>query len=135
MLYAGVWSKMAGFFRGYEDDYEDDYAAQDGKPNVVSLQDAKSARHVGVAIFHPRRFEDVTEMADNLRARTLVMVNLLGTDRVLSQRVVDFLSGAIYMLDGKMQRVSEGIYLFAPSNVHISAKEAESALGTAYETY
>jgi cell division inhibitor SepF len=137
MIYAGLWSKMANFLtvRDADDEFEDDFQSEDGKPNVVSLQDAKSSRRVSVSIFHPRRFEDVSEMADNLRARMLVMANLVGTDRVLSQRLVDFLSGVIYTLDGKMQRVAEGIYLFVPSNVQINAKDAESAVGGAYESY
>ncbi|MBC5824263.1 MAG: cell division protein SepF [Candidatus Eremiobacteraeota bacterium] len=136
MIHAGVLSKMADFFTGGSDDEADDaFEREDRKASIVSFQDAKSTRRVGVAIFHPRRFEDVSEMVDNLRARTLVMINMIGADRVLSQRIVDFLSGAVYSLDGKMQRVAEGIYLFAPSNVSITGKEAESAVGAAYETY
>jgi len=137
MLYAGVLSKMANFFalRDADDEFDDELTDHNGKPNVVSFQDVKSSRRIGVAIFQPRRFEEVTELADNLRARLLVMVNLIGSDRVLSQRVVDFLSGVVYSLDGKMQRVTEGIYLFAPNNVQIAAKEAETAVGSAYQAY
>ena len=45
----------------------------------------------------------------------------------MSQRIVDFLSGVIYTLDGKMHRIAEGIYLFVPSNVQINAKDGEVA--------
>ncbi|MDQ2818006.1 MAG: cell division protein SepF [Candidatus Eremiobacteraeota bacterium] len=136
MIYAGVLSNLSNFFTGGPvDDSDDELDHREPKPNIVSFQDAKSTRRLGVALFHPRKFEDVSEMADSLRGRTLVMVNLIGSDRVLSQRIVDFLSGAVYSLDGKMQRVAEGIYLFAPSNVSINAKDAESAIGAAYESY
>jgi len=124
----GFWSRVGGFLsssQAEEEEYDDEYYDDDGKRNVVSLGDAKSSRRVGVSVYHPRRYDDVTEMSDALRSRHLVMVNLMGADRVLSQRVVDFLSGVVYTLDGKMHRIAEGIYLFVPSNVQINAKEVD----------
>ncbi|HXW76108.1 MAG TPA: cell division protein SepF, partial [Candidatus Eremiobacteraceae bacterium] len=106
-----------------DDAYDDDFLEDEVKHNVVPLGDAKASRRVGVSVFHPRRYDEVTEMGDSLRSRHLVMVNLIGADRAMSQRVVDFLSGVVYTLDGKMQRIAEGIYLFVPANVQINAKE------------
>jgi cell division inhibitor SepF len=120
----GFWAKVGNFLSGSDDEeYEDEYSGLEAKPNVVPFGDAKASRRVGVSVFHPRRYDEVTEMADALRARHLVMVNLIGADRAMSQRVVDFLSGVVYTLDGKMQRISEGIYLFVPANVQINAKD------------
>jgi len=120
----GFWAKVGSFLSGSDDEeYEDDYTGLDSKQNVVPFGDAKASRRVGVSVFHPRRYDEVTEMADALRARHLVMVNLIGADRAMSQRVVDFLSGVVYTLDGKMQRIAEGIYLFVPANVQINAKD------------
>ena len=123
----GFWSKLWSSGATEDDDYDDEYFEDEGKSHVVSLGDAKSARRVGVSVYHPRRYDDVTEMGDALRARHLVMVNLMGADRAMSQRVVDFLSGVVYTLDGKMHRISDGIYLFVPSNVQINAKDADPA--------
>ena len=120
----GFWAKVGNFLSGSDDEeYEDEYSGLEAKPNVVPFGDAKASRRVGVSVFHPRRYDEVTEMGDALRARHLVMVNLIGADRAMSQRVVDFLSGVVYTLDGKMQRISEGIYLFVPANVQINAKD------------
>ena len=116
-----VWSGSAEDVE-YDDEFEDD-----AKHNVVSFGDAKTSRRVGVSVYHPRRYDEVTEMGDALRSRQLVTVNLVGTDRVMSQRIVDFLSGVIYTLDGKMHRIAEGIYLFVPSNVQINAKDGDLA--------
>ena len=124
----GFWSRFGNLLSAGatdEDGFDDEY--DDERHNVVSFGDAKSSRRVGVSVFHPRRYDDVTEMGDALRARHLVTVNLVGTDRVMSQRIVDFLSGVIYTLDGKMHRISEGIYLFVPSNVQINAKDGDVA--------
>lgn len=132
----GMWTKVANFFAlRDEDEFEEGLFDLDGKPKVVPLREAKDARRVGVSLFHPRQYDDVMEIADNLRARMLVVVNLVGADRALSQRVVDFLSGAVYTLDGKMQRIAEGIYLFAPSNVQINATDPAYDSHAAYEAW
>jgi len=136
----GVWSSVVNFM-GFRDadEYEEELFDTEGKPKVVPI-DAKGSRKVGVSVFHPRQYDEVTDIADNLRARLLVVVNLVGADRVLSQRVIDFLSGVVYTLDGKMQRLSEGIFLFVPSNVQINAREPEFAAtgtssGSSYDTW
>lgn len=132
----GVWSSVVNFM-GFRDadEYEEDLFDTEGRPKVVPI-DARGSRKVGVSVFHPRQYDEVTDIADNLRARLLVVVNLVGADRVLSQRVIDFLSGVVYTLDGKMQRLSEGIFLFVPSNVQINAREPElAATGTSSSSY
>ena len=125
----GFWSRFGSLLSpgGADEENYDDEFDDDGKHNVVSFGDAKSSRRIGVSVYHPRRYDEVTEMGDALRARHLVTVNLVGTDRVMSQRIVDFLSGVIYTLDGKMHRIAEGIYLFVPSNVQINAKDGDLA--------
>jgi FtsZ-interacting cell division protein YlmF len=123
----GFWSRFGNLLSSGatdEEDFDDEFE-DDVKHNVVSLGDAKSSRRVGVSVYHPRRYDEVTEMGDALRSRHLVTVNLTGADRVMSQRIVDFLSGVIYTLDGKMHRIAEGIYLFVPSNVQINAKDGD----------
>lgn len=129
----GFWSKFGNLLSASPDDeeYDDEFFEGDAKHNVVSFPDAKSSRRVGVSVFHPRHYDEVTEMGDALRSRHLVTVNLIGADRVMSQRVVDFLSGVVYTLDGKMHRIAEGIYLFVPSNVQINTKDADENLSVA----
>ena len=124
----GFWSRFGSLLSpGNDEDEYDDEFEDESKHNVVSLGDAKSSRRVGVSVYHPRRYDEVMEMGDALRARHLVTVNLIGADRAMSQRIVDFLSGVIYTLDGKMHRVAEGIYLFVPSNVQINAKDGDTS--------
>lgn len=133
----GMWSKVTNFFRIDDDDDFDEPVTDDApRKNVVLFPENKAGRCRGVSIFHPRRFDEVTELADNLRAARHVVVNLVGADRTLSQRIVDFLSGVVYTVDGKMQRLGEGIYLFVPANVPISARESDVAAAAAgYEGY
>ncbi len=134
----GMWSRVKDFFAGTDadDDYDDAVGPSDElHRNVVLFPESKSGRCRGVSIFHPRRFDEVTEIADNLRGGRHVVVNLVGADRTLSQRIVDFLSGVVYTVDGKMQRLGESIYLFVPANVPVTAHDNELAAAAGYEGY
>lgn len=133
-----MWAKVTNFFAGTDadDEFDDDVGLQDdSRKNVVLFPEGKTGRCRGVSIFHPRRFDEVTEIADNLRSARHIVVNLVGADRALTQRVVDFLSGVVYTVDGKMQRLGEGIYLFVPANVPVTAHDTEVAAVAGYEGY
>jgi len=132
-----MWAKVKDFLTGNEADEEFDEIGISDQPrkNVLLFPEGKSARCRGVSIFHPRRFDEVTEIADNLRAARHIVVNLVGADRAMCQRIVDFLSGVVYTVDGKMQRLGEGIYLFVPANVPVTAHDTEMAVAAGYEGY
>ncbi len=66
-----------------------------------------------------RAFEDVQRIADHLKGRQAVIANLAGCAPDVAHKVVDFLSGATYALDGRAQKVAQGVYLFAPNNVNV----------------
>ncbi len=87
------------------------------KPNLVSLQGAKNVK---VVVCEPLAFEEAQELADSLKGRRQVVVNLNGTDPEISRRIIDFMSGTAYALDGLYQKLGENVFLFAPSNVEIS---------------
>ncbi len=87
------------------------------KANLVSLQGAKTVR---VVVSEPTTFEDAQDLADSLKNRRQVVLNLSGTEPDIARRIIDFLSGTTYALDGQTQKLGESIFLFAPSNVEIS---------------
>jgi cell division inhibitor SepF len=91
------------------------------KRNVVPLSDASRRSGGSVAVFAPRSFGDVTEIADALRARQVVIVNVQGADRNLLQRVVDFTSGVAYTVDGRIQKLADAIYLVVPAGVNVNS--------------
>lgn len=91
---------------------------------IVSLP--SSNRAVGqfkVSVLRPRSYEEVQEIADHLKERQPVILSLEGVDKALSRRILDFMSGTTYALDGKIHRIGEEIFLFAPVNVAIDASE------------
>lgn len=125
--------KVLGFI-GFEDEtYEEQVQAepQDAflrgkKGAVVSLH---TQRQMRVMVSEPRSFDDAQEIADHLRNRRPVIVNLERIETELARRVVDFVSGAAYALNGSVQKVGGGIFLFAPNNVDIASEGKESEKG------
>ena len=72
-----------------------------------------------VVLFHAKSFDDAGKAADELRKRKAVILNMENVDKALTRRVVDFLSGAVYALDGSVKKVALATYLFCPHNMTV----------------
>jgi cell division inhibitor SepF len=92
------------------------------KGAVISMH---AQRQVRVVVIEPRSFEEAKGVTDNLKNRRPIIVNLEQAEAELAQRVVDFVSGATYALNGSMQKVGNGIFLFVPNNMDISSDSKE----------
>ncbi len=87
--------------------------------SVVSLP---VQRQVRVMVVEPKVFDEVKDIAENLKNRRPVIVNLEQATPELARRVVDFVMGASFALNGSQQKVGTGIFLFVPSNMDISSE-------------
>ncbi len=88
-----------------------------GKRNkVVKIH---TTAQLKLVVMQPESFEDAREIANHLKNKKPVVINLEAVERNAAQRIVDFLSGAVYALDGNIQKVANGIFLIAPYNVGI----------------
>jgi len=72
-----------------------------------------------VVIVTPESFEEAQDIADNIKAKRPCVMNLELVDKAIARRIVDFLSGTVYAVDGNIQKVSNGIFLITPYNVNI----------------
>lgn len=72
-----------------------------------------------VVLVKPDRFDQVSEIADHLRDKQAVVLNLESTNKDVARRLVDFLSGCAYALDGKIKKVAISTYLITPYNVGV----------------
>lgn len=117
-----MFSKIGSFFSMSDEDDELYEEESSGSRTVVPLSNAPRRGGTEVSVYSPRSFGDVTEIADALRSRQVVIVNLQNADRSLLQRVVDFISGVAYTIDGKIQKLAEAIYLVVPSGVTVNAQ-------------
>ena len=82
--------------------------------HVVSMSNKQE-----VVLFHPMNFNDTSKAADHLRSKKAVIVNMENIDKAMARRVVDFLSGCAYALDGKVKKVAQSTYLFCPHNMDV----------------
>lgn len=78
-----------------------------------------------VTVLRPRVFDDVQLAAGFLKGNRPVVVSLKDCDRALAQRMLDFLSGATFALDGHMRRLGEDIFMFTPSHITIGEGDDE----------
>jgi cell division inhibitor SepF len=85
--------------------------------NIVSIHGGKNVK---VIVCEPERFEEVQALADHLKNRKQIILNFEATPPDVSQKIIDFISGAVYSLDGQSQQLGHNIFLFAPSSVEIS---------------
>lgn len=73
-----------------------------------------------VRVMKPASFDDVTEICDTLLSKKVVILNMEGLDLSIAQRIVDFMSGACYAIDGNLQKVSNYIFAITPKTIDIS---------------
>lgn len=98
-------------------DYDDEMADIGGKKNkVVKIH---TTAQLKLVVMQPESFEEARDIANHLKSKKPVVMNLEAVDRDVQRRIVDFLSGAVFALDGNFQKVSNGIFLIAPYNVGI----------------
>ncbi len=96
---------------------------------IVSLPGRSSqGREVELAVAEPGGFDEVQDIANRLKKNIGVVVNVERMDRGEARRVIDFLSGTVYALDGEMQQVSGQVVMFVPRETRIQVMgEADRA--------
>lgn len=98
-------------------------ASSKSRDNIVSLtsiqQDAK------MVLCEPKDYDESQELADYLKKRQSIVVNLQRLDQQTARRVVDFLSGTVYALNGNIQRLGQQTFLCTPEHVNISGSISE----------
>lgn len=122
----GVFEKFLNIF-GFEAEeiMEEEEASQEGyhkdprdRGKLVNLN--HSNKTIKLIVVEPESFEEVQAIVDHLKNKRAVILNLEETEKTTARRVADFLGGAIYALDGTMQRVSGSIFLFTPAHIEVS---------------
>ena len=119
----------------YEDDiydYEEENEEEDrklfGRKNkVVSMPQAQT-NAIKMVISQPTTFEQSDEICSFLKEKKSVIVNLEYVNKDVARRIVDFISGGVYALDGYIQKVSNSIFLVAPSNYEITNEMAREEM-------
>jgi cell division inhibitor SepF len=114
-----------------EEDEEDvDQFTSISNTKTAKIYNLHTASPMKVVIVEPKKYEEVTTIADHLKQKKAVIVNLENlNDPSIRKSIFEFMNGAVYVLDGGIQKVSKGIFILAPNNVDIDSsikKELES---------
>ena len=100
---------------------------------VVSINGGAGMAPTKLVLVKPERFDAAAEIADHLRDGHSIIMNLETTPKDVSRRLIDFLSGVTYALDGKIQKAAISTYVIAPKNADLSGDLAEDLeSGSAY---
>lgn len=112
-------------------EYEDEEEIEDrkifgrNKSKIVAMPQANAIKMV---ISQPTTFEQSDEICSFLKEKKSVIVNLEYVNKDVARRIVDFISGGVYALDGYIQKVSNSIFLVAPSNYEITNEMAREEM-------
>ena len=128
----GFMDKMRSFMGAPDDDFDDerediitkqeenlDYTGEfrAGKNNkVVNIH---ATAQLQVVLVKPERFDDASSIADHLNAKRTIVLNLESTNKEVSRRLVDFLSGVAYANNGQIKKVANNTFIITPYNVGI----------------
>ncbi len=112
---------------------DDDTFSSDQKENAfykIRPEDIESSDGGGkMILLEPRAYSEAQQIADYLKERNTVVVNLKRVTSEQAKRIVDFLSGTIYAIGGGMQKIGGGIFLCTPNNVNIQGKITDETEG------
>lgn len=138
-----VWGLFGGIDQGAEEDFDNDEGYEyderenyDGeeeerkffgrKGKVVPLN--AQGQSVKMVISQPTTFEQSEEICSLLKEKKSVIVNLEYVNKDVARRIVDFISGGVYALDGHIQKISNSIFLIAPMNYEITNEMAREEI-------
>ena len=127
---AKFWDKALTFL-GLMEETEDEETIEDvefGKPQaqrkspVLNLHTGSGNKNMRLVIVKPQEYAEAQAIVEHIKNKKPVLVNLEETEPEQAKRIIDFLSGATYAVDGNMQKVSQQIFVFAPPQVEVNAE-------------
>ena len=149
----GIWDSMKKMAQPYDNDYDEyedeaDYGAESRNTSALetpamdfseSVASAPAAGFSGkvvsnisrarseIKLISPESFRDASVAAKHLCENRIVHLNVEGTEEVTARRVIDFLSGCVFALEGKVTKAGTDIYIFTPNNVEVSKEDQAAA--------
>ena len=132
-------------FDGYDDGAEDDSDMQiaNGQMGGMGQQNmgggmsqpmqsptggiGLSGNNIQMQVVRPQTFDSASQIADHLLNKCTVVLNLESTNKETSRRLIDFLSGVAYSIDGSIKKIASNAYVITPSNVNVDDARLKSA--------
>ena len=111
-----VKESSRSLFDDRKDDRREDRRSEDHHNKVVNIH---ATTQLKVVLVKPERFENASEIADHLKEKRTVVLNLESTNKDVARRLIDFLSGVAYAGEGKIKKVAANTYIITPYSVDI----------------
>ena len=94
---------------------------------TATEEEATGSKNGGskMILLEPRAYSESQQIADHLKKRNTVVVNLKRVTQEQAKRIVDFLSGTLYAIGGDLQKLGPGIFLCTPKNINVQGKMSE----------
>lgn len=137
MGFMDKFKNMVNPEEGYEEDYNNEYYESDDYAPMEqnATRENQSYGSVGgsynsaleLKVVRPDRFENVTQIADYLIGGSTVVLNLEATNKDTARRMIDFLSGVAYSIEGNLKTVANNTFVITPGNVSVSADQQTQA--------
>ena len=117
-----AFNKLKDIFK--KDEEEKVTMGDDDFYDVTEADALKEGNDLGnkMILLEPRSFSETQAIADHLKKRNSVVVNLKRVTSAQAKRIIDFLGGCIYAIGGNMQKIGVGIYLCTPKNVNVQGQ-------------
>ena len=138
----GLMNRLGDLFKGEEEyeeneeyeEYEEEEAPAAAPAAPVQKQPAASRPTGGISsgtalemkVVKPERFDEVRQIGEHLLARRTVVLNLEETNQETTKRIIDFLCGVVFAIDGQVKKVANATYVVTPKNVDVSGDQAEA---------
>jgi len=131
------FKKWAHPYEDEDEEYEDDFPDLKGRgdtgafaerhisdrkndePRRNKVVNINATTQLKVVLVKPERFENASEIADHLKEKRTVVINLESTNKDVARRLIDFLSGVAYAGEGKIKKVAANTYIITPYHVDI----------------
>jgi len=134
----GLLGKFKDQFTDHDDDeFEEELEEEEPKSSAAPVPTraagrgarpaVRAAKPYTMVVVNPKNYADAEKIGDHLKQARPVVMNMEKTDVDEAQRIVDFVQGIMYALDGRIDQISENIYLCAPNNMSVSRENFSAA--------
>ena len=143
----GIKDALNNLIFGKEEDttgYDETYGDDDGFDPITETEETESeykdagnikvssGASIEMVVVKPEKLESVTQIADYLVDRKTILLNLEETNKEVARRLIDFLNGVAYAINGDLRKVATNTYVITPSNVELSGEKMNTNQETAF---
>ncbi len=118
-----------GFMKKIMGEEEEVFASPEEYYDIKAEEALTEEGGAKMILLEPRAYSEAQQIADHLKKRNTVVVNLKRVTPEQAKRIVDFLGGTIYAINGKIQKIGGGIFLCTPNNVSVQGEITDNSEG------